>query len=167
MREAAQNSETEVQPEEGAAPSRLMPLLVLAVAFLLGTGGGALLLGPRFFDQRAAAAETREKKGGKHGDQPDPQVTIENLVVNPANSGGTRFLLITLAFRPDDEEAAIAMRAAEPQLRDIFVTLLGKRSIAELSDLAVRDSIRAELLHAADSITPGAGTLYIPQFVLQ
>ena len=165
MREAAQNP-----LEEGGEPSaksRLVPLAVLLVCLLAGGGAGAFVLGPKLFAAPAAdAAESHEEEAGGHEGEAVPLVLLENLVVNPANSGGTRFLLISFAFDPGEADAD-ALKAAEPQLRDTFVTLLAKRTIAELTDLALRDSIRAELLHAADSIVPGIARLYIPQFVMQ
>lgn len=169
MSEEAQKPEG----EEGAKPGRLVPLIVLIVCLLVGTGAGALVLGPKLFAAPAADAAAGEhggeaEKGGGHGEGEAEAslVMLENLVVNPANSGGTRFLLISLAFEPGTADPA-AITAAEPQLRDTFVTLLSRRTITELSDLALRDSIRAELLHAADSIVPGIAKLYIPQFVMQ
>lgn len=168
MSEEAQKPEG----EEGASRAgRLVPLIVLVACLLVGTGAGALVLGPKLFAAPAADAAagehgTEAEGGHGEGEAASALVMLENLVVNPANSGGTRFLLISLAFEPGTAEPA-AITAAEPQLRDTFVTLLSRRTITELSDLALRDSIRAELLHAADSIVPGIAKLYIPQFVMQ
>jgi flagellar protein FliL len=169
MREEAQNPDADAA-EESPRPGKLVPLLVLVVCLLVGSGAGALVLGPKLFAAPSAeagqAAEDDEKQGGHGGEAVVALVLLENLVVNPANSGGTRFLLISFAFEPGDADPAV-LQAAEPQLRDTFVTLLSKRTIAELGDLAMRDSIRAELLAATNRIVPGVARLYLPQFVMQ
>lgn len=169
MREEAQNPDGEAT---AAKPGKLIMLAVLLGCLLVGTGAGAFMVGPRLFAAPAAGTadgehggDAAEGKGG-HGAAPASLIMLENLVVNPANSGGTRFLLISLAFEPGKADPA-RITSAEPQLRDAFVTLLSRRTVGELSDLELRETIRAELLHVADSIVPGIARLYIPQFVMQ
>lgn len=169
MREEAQNPDGEAT---AAKPGKLIMLAVLLGCLLVGTGAGAFMVGPRLFAAPVAGdpdgdhGDAAKEAEGGHGEAPASLILLENLVVNPANSGGTRFLLISLAFEAGKADPA-RITAAEPQLRDAFVTLLSRRTVGELSDLELRETIRAELLHVADSIVPGIARLYIPQFVMQ
>jgi hypothetical protein len=85
-------------------------IIIGAVAGLaLGGAVGAFVLGPKMSPAApAAAAEHAPAGGGEHGEGGASAVSvhaIENLVVNPANTNGSRFLLVTTAIIVKDEAA--------------------------------------------------------------
>ena len=85
------------------APFAMMAVLAVSCA-AGGTIGGALI-GPKLTGAAPAAkAETKasdsghgkSKEGGEHG--VESLFTLESLVVNPAGTAGTRFLILSLAL---------------------------------------------------------------------
>ena len=95
--------------------------------------------------------------------------TIDNLVLNPAGSGGTRFLLLSIAFEMKDAGALEAIKARDAELRDAVLVTLGSKTVEQLSDMVSRDSLKVELRTATAKTlhTRGVRRVYFPQFVIQ
>ncbi|HEY0777791.1 MAG TPA: flagellar basal body-associated FliL family protein [Gemmatirosa sp.] len=109
-----------------------------------------------------------EKKGGKEG-AASSVYTIDNLVLNPAGSGGTRFLLLSIAFEMKDAAALEAIKTRDAELRDAVLVTLGAKTVEQLSDMVSRDSLKVELRAATAKAlhTRGVRRVYFPQFVIQ
>lgn len=142
----------------------LVPILAL-VGILGGAGVGLFVVGPTLAKKRAATpvAKSAESTG------PSIVHPIENLVLNPAGSGGTRFLMVTATFELRDGNADQAMKDREAEVRDHILALLGKKTVDELTDYTKRDSIKAEVLHEVQSLFPKGAVkqVFFPQFVIQ
>lgn len=118
--------------------------------------------------------EGEDEKGGKEGAEgaaAKPVYTIDNLVLNPAQSGGTRFLLLTLAFELKDDATLEEMKTRDAELRDAVLMTVGAKSVEYLSNMTVRDSLKSELKTAAGKLFPkkknAIRRIYFPQFVIQ
>lgn len=162
----------QVPATEGAADAAPAPgggkrmVLIMAVAGLAaGAAAGLFGVGPILAKRRAAAPP-------KHTvEAPTAAVVhaIENLVLNPAGSGGTRFLMVTATFELKDAAAEEVMKEREAEVRDRILGLLGKKTIDELTDITKRDEIKQEVLAAVSPVFPKGGVLkvFFPQFVIQ
>jgi flagellar FliL protein len=175
-------SEDATGTEGGEAPKgggKLVLAMVLVGTLVLGGGAGWIVVGPKLAGG-APAAEHEEgaedeggghgkKKGGHGGAEESTIYAIENLVVNPAGTQGTRFLIVTLAVETDGTAAMDRLKAAEAQVRDALQAVLGSKSVEQLSDIAQRDSVKAEMKTVLEKILkPGKVVgLYLPQYVLQ
>lgn len=181
-------SEEGAQEEEQEAPPKKKGKLLLIVGLIVGLGGGgaagALYLAP-MIGERLATPETTEAEpetheedgeaggggGGDHEEAPSPGVVhlVDNLVVNPAGSNGSRFLLANVAFETRDASLDDQITAREFELRDGLLRVLGLKTVAELTDYAQRESIVAELAAAIEDVL-GEGSvihIYLPQYVIQ
>jgi flagellar FliL protein len=171
----------------GAPAKAAPPVVLIAVVALALTAGGALgglLVAPKIIHARqAAAAEQladphgkkakKKKKTDKKGEEGKPTVyKLDNLIVNPADSQGQRFLMCTVAVTSDDPHALDVLREHEIELRDHVITLLSHQTMDRLTSEGARDTLRAELLN---TIKPVLGAdaedtelkVYLPQFVVQ
>ena len=94
---------------------------------------------------------------------------LDNLVLNPAGSGGTRFLMVTAAFELKDAGAEQMMKDHEAEVRDRILGLLGKKTVDELTDPNLRDGIKKQVLETVIPIFPKGAVLkvFFPQFVIQ
>lgn len=194
-------SEEKKEPQEGqeggapaakpkaAEPAPIVLGGVVLVALLIGAALGALVLAPRVISsrQQAALAEAKDphaakdkkkgkkhekKKEGKEGEGKPKVYRLDNIIVNPANSDGQRFLMCSIAIQADDPEALDILREHEIELRDRVVTLLAAESIESLTAAGVRDSLRSRILTAIVPVLGEEGEgvelqVYLPQFVIQ
>ena len=147
-------------------------VMICLIAAIVGGGAGAMVLGPKFRAQ-PAATEDGEEEAGDHGAEAKGGhgeiLSIGNLIINPAGSQGTRFLMVTVGIEATSKEAMASLREQELAVRDAIGSLLESKSLAELTQFGARDTIRAAL---ADKLKPMAGAsakirVYLPQYVIQ
>ena len=142
-------------------------VLILAIAGIAaGTGAGLFGLGPVLAKRRSAATSAPKEI------QPVvASVThaVENLVLNPAGSSGTRFLMVTATFQLKDAGAEQLMKDHEAEVRDHILALLGKKTVEELTDITLREGIKSEVLGAVAPLFPKGSVVHVffPQFVIQ
>lgn len=143
-------------------------ILILALAGIaVGAGAGLFGLGPVLAKRRAAAPHAPKAVS----EVPSAAIThaIENLVLNPAGSGGTRFLMVTASFQLKDTGTETFMKEHEAEVRDHILALLGRKTVEELSDISQRDKIKKEVLDVVSPLFP-PNTVYkvfFSQFVIQ
>jgi flagellar FliL protein len=118
----------------------------------------------------AAEADAAADSTGTEGTKGAPSVhLLENLVLNPAGSGGSRFLLLSVAIETSSANTVTEFQARDAELRDIVLTALGSKTVDELTDISTREGIKAELLSAIGARFGKSVVkrLYFPQFVVQ
>lgn len=157
----------------------LSKLMILIVGVGIGGGAGFYFVGPMVGERLAMAAtpsdggQADDGSGGDAGEEeeeadPADFHLIENLVVNPAESEGTRFLLISIAVQMASSEANDVLIERDMELRDALLRALGQHSVAELSDINARDFLIDELKVALQSVLNlKVNRILIPQFVIQ
>lgn len=168
---ATEASEQSTETADAPAPAPKGKAMMMGVAGLLvGAAVGFLGVGPVLAKNKSAApkaeAHASAHEGGESGGSAWP---IENLVLNPAGSNGTRFLMVSATFEMKDEAAKDAAKGKEAEVRDALLALLGKKPIDQLTDIGQRDAIKKEVLTAVSAIFP-KGTVtrvFFPQFVIQ
>lgn len=164
--QAIEHAPTDAEEAAPAAKKKSPLVLILAlVGILAGAGVGLFVVGPTLAKKRAA------KPAAKSAEAAGPAVVhaIENLVLNPAGSGGTRFLMVTATFELRDGSVDQAMKDREAEVRDHILALLGKKTVDDLTDYTKRDAIKAEVLHEVQSLFPKGDVkqVFFPQFVIQ
>ena len=155
------------QTAEPAAPKGKRLVMMLGFAGILAGGAaGFFAVGPILAKRRAAAPE---KKPAAEAENAAITHAIENLVLNPAGSNGTRFLMVTATFELKDGTAEQIMKDKEAEVRDRVLSLLGKKTVEELTDISLRDGIKKEVLDAIDPLFPKGAVrkVFFPQFVIQ
>lgn len=170
--------ETSAAEPGEAKPAAKGGVLVAAVALLVSAAAGSAVgigvIGPRVAvaPRPPAEASEHEESGGKHGKghgDGSKLYAIESLVVNPSGTAGTRFLIATVTVELDDAKSMDLMKSRDAATRDALLNVLGSKSIEELSDVASRDSVRAELAAAINGVVGERRVrkLFLPQWVLQ
>lgn len=157
----------ETAADAASAPAKGRGIIMLAVAGLVaGAAAGLFGLGPVLAKKRAMTAPPPKTEA-----EAASSVTheIANLVLNPANSGGTRFLMVTAAFELKDGKAEQEMKDREAEVRDHILSLLGKKTVEELTDINARDLVKKEVLETIAPLFPKGAVIrvFFPQFVIQ
>ena len=128
---------TDDKDGDAAAPKpgrKKLLIVVIAVVLLLVAGGG----GAFFYlkKMRAAADEDgapAEKAEAHKKDAAPPQfMPLENLVVNLADDGGTRYVQMGITLQLADSKTADRVKGFMPAVRNGFLLLLAGQSADDL-----------------------------------
>ncbi|MFT4604019.1 MAG: flagellar basal body-associated protein FliL [Rhodothermales bacterium] len=145
---------TEGKPSKGGGKTFLITI-VAVVLVAVGAGAAAAYL---FFPQVTAllskTEQTAEELAVAEAALPTEYgefMALKGFMVNPA-AGGRRTLLVDIGLEGPSEEVLEAVSAKEILIRDRILGKLSKLGIEELSDIAVRDSIKIDLLHEINSV---------------
>lgn len=178
-------ADEEQSPEDaaGSKPSMMIAIAGLVGGLVIGGLGGSFALGPmlakRLAVPRAAAAAAtteeasgEEEHGGKDGEKKAGATvhTMDNLVLNPAGSNGTRFLMAAVAAEVKDEKVKEEMNGRDAELRDAVLRVLGERTVDQLADMSLREGIKKEVIDSLNSrlqSKTAVRRVYFPQFVIQ
>lgn len=176
---------TETKEQTGGKKKPLLLIAMLVGGVAAGGVAGSFVVGPLLADPPPAEAHADEcddedgecydeeyDEEGEHGGGEGKAAavhTVENLVLNPSGTGGTRFLLSTVAFGVRDEATLAKMAERDAEVRDILLGVLGSKTVEELANMAARDSLKHEL---RTNLQKAFGrraikNVYFPQFVIQ
>ena len=109
-------------------------------------------------------------KKGEHGPAvPPPAYTIADLVLNPAGSGGTRFLMLSVAFDMKDSASVEAIKLRDAEIKDAVLALVGAKTVEQLADVASREPLKVEIKDLVVKIMKRKviKRVSFPQFVIQ
>ena len=193
-------AEEETAPDEVTEKKKksLPPFVMPLVLALVGVGGGgvvgAKLVGPKLTAsiignltpaELAAHAPTTVAAGGEadaehadgagkegeHGPAgPPPLYTISDLVLNPAGSGGTRFLMLSVAFDMKDSAAVDMLKQRDAEIKDAVLALVGAKTVEQLAEVSAREPLKAEINTLVSTIVKQKKLIKrvsFPQFVIQ
>lgn len=155
---------------EAAAPKskKAFPLLPIAICAALAVAAFAVVLfivRPLF--PVPTSGETKPRSAPEKFGR---VVGLDPVVVNVAQTEGRRYLKATVQIEvPEDEKVAKEVEARKPQLLDLLVATLTKKSLAEVTAPDALDRLRAEVL---ERVTQELGRervrrVFITEFVVQ
>ena len=181
---ATQETAAQSAPEP-AKPKMPVLMGMVAVGAVVGSAVGVAFLGPMVAAKSgktlpvAAAHDSAGSEGehaapaeggeGGEGATAAPVHLLDNLVLNPAGSNGSRFLLLSVAIEANAAATVEIFKSRDAELRDIVLTALGTKTVDELTDMARRDAFKADLTKSIDEHfgKKAVKRLYFPQFVVQ
>jgi flagellar protein FliL len=109
--------------------------------------------------------------GGEHGPSgPPPLYTISDLVLNPAGSGGTRFLMMSVAFDMKDSASVEVLKQRDAEIKDAVLALVGGKTVEQLAEVSSREPLKVEIQNLVLKIVKKKKLIKrvsFPQFVIQ
>lgn len=120
-------------------------------------------------EEGAEEGEQEASEGGEKAGAEKSVHTIDNLVLNPAQSGGTRFLLLSVSFETKNAAVLEQMKTRDAELRDAVLVTLGGKTVEQLADMTQREALKVDLTKAAAKLFKKGAVkrIYFPQFVIQ
>jgi len=94
---------------------------------------------------------------------------LDELVVNPANTNGKRFLMVEISLEVDDKANFIKLDNNKVRLKQEIMEALSAHTIPELVKVEERDELRQELIDLINSIIEvrSVRNLYFTKYVMQ
>ena len=155
-------------------PEPALLAAVVVAGLVLGGLVGDLLLAPPLVAARNARAlappPAPRPRAAKKGEREKPAVyRVDNIVVNPAGSAGSRFVMATVAFELPDEKAVEALRDRDVELRDAVITTFESQTLEMLAAPGAREALKRRLLVATKPMLGDIEPvrIYLPQYVIQ
>ncbi|MCF6270028.1 MAG: flagellar basal body-associated FliL family protein [Melioribacteraceae bacterium] len=95
--------------------------------------------------------------------------TIDEVIVNPANTNGRQLLLTTLAFDLASEANKTELEGKDFLVKDMVISVLSGKTTRFLGDISLRDSLRNEIAHKVEGFLPDIkiNKVYFSKFILQ
>lgn len=156
-----------------SSPGRFWMLLVPLILFA-AAGGAWMAYG--HYDQVTKSVSMLQAQLGMN-DESNPNAPIEygkfmelkNIVANPANTKGGRYLMVNIGFESDEQAVLDEIESKEIVVRDEILNLLSNQTPAQLSDIDRRDSIKTVLRQNVNRVLREGEVqrLYFTQYVLQ
>ena len=115
-------------------------------------------------------AQEEGKEVGNGGTEEVSQVlVIKDIIVNPAGTNGTRFLLTTVGLEVPTAEIKQELEQKEVQTRDILNTILTNKGLEELTTPHYKETLRNEIIEKINSnLKKGkVSNVYFSKFIIQ
>jgi flagellar protein FliL len=123
-------------------------------------------------DHDAPKKKKKKKKKSEHGKDGSVETHIfevGDVIVNPAGTGGTRFLSASIGFEVEDVATMELFKARQPQIRDALITILGSKNIEQLTDMKQKEIARLQIKKRVIKLldTEELVAVYFTDFVIQ
>ena len=167
----ADEKEQEIKQEEKPAGEKKkgkLPMILIIAAIVIVQIGVSFFVITRVLtkgdsdDEPAAKAVAKKSVFG-------PIHEMKDIVVNLAESQGTRFLKVSVTFEVESEEVIAELTAKGPVFMDILINILSSQSLADVDSWEEKNALRLEIVDLCNS-NLDAGVirnLYFTDFVVQ
>ncbi|MEX1055429.1 MAG: flagellar basal body-associated FliL family protein, partial [Rhodothermales bacterium] len=160
----------------GKGKKGLVRLLMTVVPLvLLPAAGGAYLAYSQFPMLAEAAASIGIDFGLVEEDEKDAPIeygqftTLNDVMLNPADSGGKRFLVVSLGLETRTADVIAEIEERDIVVRDAVLRLLSGYTSEELSSIELRSRLKDEILAELNQVLQKGeiDRLYFTQYLLQ
>jgi len=113
--------------------------------------------------------EKPKAKKSKDGKSEAFVCAIKDIVINPAGTGGSRFLSVSFGFEIESRELAAEFDRRELLVRDALITIMSSKTVAQLTDAKQKEIIRYQIKKRLSKLldTKDLAAVYYTDFVLQ
>lgn len=167
-------TEADVSKKKGSSSI----IIYIVIAVVMAAGGyfaGPKLTGSSSGEEEIAETHDGKKdKKNKKDDKDDKPIhsevyMMEDIIVNPAGTGGTRFLSVSIGFEIASSETISNFAKREPLIKDALLTILGSKTIEQLSDAKEKEITRYQIKRRIEQLLKAEDIMavYFTDFVLQ
>ena len=162
-----------------AAKKTGLTIGLLVGGLVLGGAAGTFVVAPRLVPSAGAVADSAGEhgtegeakgdgeKGGPEAEAPK-LVKLDNIIVNPAGSQGSRFLMASIVLAVETDKLEADLHARDAELRDKVTTVLEVMTMAQLTAPGARDTVKARVTSMiGELVGKQKFKVFLPQFVIQ
>jgi flagellar FliL protein len=121
------------------------------------------------------SGETKEGEEGKTEGKEDENAgsgliySLDDMIVNPANTNGKMLLLASLGLSVESEESKKMLEEKQVIVKDAVISVLSSKSVGQLSSATYRDTLKTEILKNLSTQMPGSkvNNIYFSKFIIQ
>lgn len=169
----------EKAPEKAAAAAKaggLNPgMIALVIALLLIATTGSAFMAVVFLGRAggtgdgAAKAEQAAKRAEAKAAQFGPTHEIGNFTVNLADPGERLFIKAGVSVELSNAEAGAELTSRDPQVKDIVISVLSSRTMADVSSYEGKEAVKKDILGRINRLlTKGkVRSVFFTEFVFQ
>jgi flagellar FliL protein len=110
------------------------------------------------------------EKKGEGGESAEGSIyVVKDLIVNPAGTNGTRFLLTTIGFEVTTAEGLKEIELKDVMVRDALNTILTSKDLLTLVNMEGRESVRKEIEEKVSGMLRNGRltNVYFSKFIIQ
>jgi len=166
----AAGAETEaVGTEETTPKKRKLPKLAMSAGIIAAVFAFQAFTSHLLVKQVCFAPPKPAQVTAKSAAEVGEFYMIQDLIINPAATGGRRHLLVSLGLEYHDPKMKEELTRRDPQIRDNLITLLAGQEVDVLTDIRYRENIRNSMLKAVNYyLSDGeVDRLYFVKYVFQ
>lgn len=153
-----------------------MKTIAIFVAIIFLMAGAAFFVVTKFLAPAETSTHVEETEPAEEHSNATEEETgegeifmVEELLVNPTGTSGTRYLSASLGLEVGNHEITLRLEEKKLQIRDLLNSILSSRTVDELTTASERERMRLEItdrlnkLIAPDKLT----AVYFVDYVLQ
>ncbi len=95
--------------------------------------------------------------------------SVDDMIVNPAQTNGKMLLLASLGLSVENEEARKSLEEKQVIVKDAIISVLSSKNVNQLSSADYRDTLKTEILKNLAEQMPGSkvNNIYFSKFIIQ
>jgi flagellar FliL protein len=120
--------------------------------------------------------ESTEEKSGETEEGKDSEsgsagliFSVDDMIVNPAQTNGKMLLLASLGLSVESEESRKSLEEKQVIVKDAIISVLSSKSVTQLGSATYRDTLKTEILKNISVQMPGSkvNNIYFSKFIIQ
>jgi len=152
-----------------------MKTIIILVVIVVVMAGAAYFVVSNFLAPQDPAAGEQEAEVSQDKQETASEKSakeifmIEELLVNPTGTSGTRFLSASIGLEVNNHETVLQLEEQQLPVRDMLITILSSRTVEQLTSSTERELMREEITNRLSTILgPGKiSAVYFVDYVLQ
>ncbi|MBK7632374.1 MAG: flagellar basal body-associated FliL family protein [Ignavibacteriales bacterium] len=158
-----------------------LPIFIVQLVAVYFITANVLLTGGHTIAQKEAdkTGETKEESNNGHSGEAENKnaegntggliFSVDDMIVNPAQTNGKMLLLASLGLSVETEEAKKTLEEKQVIVKDAIISVLSSKNTTQLGSSTYRDTLKTEILKNLAVQMPGSkvNNIYFSKFIIQ
>jgi flagellar protein FliL len=156
------------EEDTGEKKKSSMKLVIILLVVVLLAGGGVVGWMMMRGDKAASGPEVGSEAASQEVDE-GISYPMDTFVTNLADQGAKRYIKVKIVLEYTDAKLGDELKQRLPQLKDVILSLLGSKTLADIQEMGGKVALKMELIRQINQIlkTGKIRNLYFTEFVIQ